>query len=664
MQSDEDTMDQKHDEPEFPLPPITRLPPELITHVFSFLTEREHQWAALMVCKSWFSVTVDTLWFRPNISKQDTLDKLLYTLDQDPDALTVDYSSLIRRLNLINVASTVNDDMVLRMTACSKLERLTLSGCSQLSDTSLIPLLERNKGILSVDMTNLDSVTDKSLVSLATNCPKLQGLYASGCKNLTDVAIDSLAHNCPSLKRMKLNGCNHITDDAIRNLIVRCPLLVEFDLTSCTNMLDETASMAFTHLSQLREYRVALNINITDQALLTLPPKVVYDKLRIIDFSGCPLVTDDGIAKLIAVAPRLRNVVLAKCYNISDRGLAHLAKLGRNLHYMHLGHCNNITNLGVSNLVKACNRIQYIDVACCNQLQDQAVRDIAQLPKLRRVGLVKCQNVTDVGIQAFTFRVGSENTLERIHLSYCSNISLNAITELVNACPRLTHLSLTGVPAFMRDDLLQFCRAPPPEFTQHQQQVFCVFSNTGVKRLRDHLNMLAEQTRLGAAAFNSQVLIGERNLMMGAAPLWPGVLPQDEDVVDIQRDFQEGWGAAMRNVLEDLDRRGGPANGGPGQEDQGVRQPPLNDPNVRNAIYEAELNLLRQITQQAGGAGNIGPVNGARLPPVGRIRMMMAHAQQMMMMHPEEAGAQQQGNQVEAAGPEENVDEDIAMDDA
>jgi len=75
----------------------------------------------------------------------------------------------------------------------------------------------------------------------------------------------------------------------------------------------------------------------------------------------------------------------------------------------------------------------------------------------------------------------------------------------LNSCPRLTHLSLTGVQAFLREDLEIFCRdAPPgepgpthlyrfladffPEFTEHQRAVFCVFSGQGVVGLRKYLN--------------------------------------------------------------------------------------------------------------------------------------------------------------------------------
>lgn len=59
----------------------------------------------------------------------------------------------------------------------------------------------------------------------------------------------------------------------------------------------------------------------------------------------------------------------------------------------------------------------------------------------------------------------------------------------MNQCQKLTHLSLTGVQAFItRDDLDPFCREAPPDFTDHQRQVFCVFSGQGVVGLRKYLN--------------------------------------------------------------------------------------------------------------------------------------------------------------------------------
>lgn len=74
---------------------------------------------------------------------------------------------------------------------------------------------------------------------------------------------------------------------------------------------------------------------------------------------------------------------------------------------------------------------------------------------------------------------------------------IQGIHVLLNNCPKLTHLSLTGVQAFLRDELLTYCREAPPEFNEHQRDVFCVFSGNGVSRLRDFLN---DQKAASAAA--------------------------------------------------------------------------------------------------------------------------------------------------------------------
>lgn len=54
--------------------------------------------------------------------------------------------------------------------------------------------------------------------------------------------------------------------------------------------------------------------------------------------------------------------------------------------------------------------------------------------------------------------------------------------------------------AFLRDELLAFCREAPPEFNEHQRDVFCVFSGTGVARLRDFLNEQKAHQAAAAAA--------------------------------------------------------------------------------------------------------------------------------------------------------------------
>jgi F-box and leucine-rich repeat protein GRR1 len=150
----------------------------------------------------------------------------------------------------------------------------------------------------------------------------------------------------------------------------------------------------------------------------------------------------------------------------------------------------SLTDRSICHLAQFCNRLRYIDLACCPQLTDLSVLELASnLPKLRRIGLVRVStvarkegmkmagsgilrktaltgtflwgqvtNLTDNAIYGLVSRYTS---LERIHLSYCENVSVPAVFWLLERLIRLTHLSLTGVPAFRKSELQAMCREPP-----------------------------------------------------------------------------------------------------------------------------------------------------------------------------------------------------------
>ena len=224
---------------------------------------------------------------------------------------------------------------------------------------------------------------------------------------------------------------------------------------------------------QLRELRLQHCHRITDQAFLRLPAEPRYEALRILDLTDCYELQDPGLHRIIEAAPKLRNLVLAKCRQITDLGVRSVTNLGKNLHYIHLGHCSRITDHGVINLITRCNRIRYIDLACCGNLTDESVSLLATLPKLKRIGLVKCQLITNKSLTALAqaaprqnssnmLERHSPNMLERLHLSYCTLLTVRGVRAMLMSCKRLTHLSLTGVTEFLEPEYLKYCREAPP----------------------------------------------------------------------------------------------------------------------------------------------------------------------------------------------------------
>ena len=102
-----------------------------------------------------------------------------------------------------------------------------------------------------------------------------------------------------------------------------------------------------------------------------------------------------------------------------------------------------------------------------------SVFELAALQKLRRIGLVRVNNLTDQAVYALTPR---RATLERLHLSFCNQISVFAINFMLQKLPKLNHLSLTGIDAFKNPEFQQFCRQPPSVSTFNRPPEFSLDS--------------------------------------------------------------------------------------------------------------------------------------------------------------------------------------------
>jgi F-box and leucine-rich repeat protein GRR1 len=488
----------------------------------------------IYVCKRWGYLALELLWHKPSFKSASSTSWLaFFTVIQSSHHHSYPYTSFIKRINLTPLSKQIHDIHIITLNACSRLERITLAGCSNLTNVGLCALINDNDGsigneLISIDLSDVNLITDQTILKVASCCPNLQGLNLCMSQEqqlITDISIIELSKQCKNLKRVsfyckslfivtetklityqqiKLNNCTKITEKSAINLAIHCPKLVEVDFMNC-DINDEAIHAIFNNCKDLRELRLSQSeitntTRITEYALTkaTIPPN--FTQLRMVDFTAITTVTDKSIEILVNSAPKIKSLVLNKCSRITDDGVLSICKLGRFLHYLHLGHCSNLTDKSVTKLAIICNRIRYLDMACCTEITDKSVIELsANLPKLKRIGLVKCSNITDISIGALTSHVKIANSLERIHLSYCTRLSVRSLSRLLNVCHKLNHLSLTNVPCFMRDDLQRFCRLPPKEFTELQRRSFCVYSGQGVQDLMHYLNSLYGTTAATSA---------------------------------------------------------------------------------------------------------------------------------------------------------------------
>ncbi|KAF9358852.1 SCF ubiquitin ligase complex subunit, partial [Mortierella sp. NVP85] len=534
--------------------PFPSIPSELILHILKFLTNPHDLRSAILVCKLWCYCGMDLLWSRPALLSLDLVHKMGETLSKDPSETVFPYASYIRRLNFSFLGKDLTDAQVVQFHNCTRLERLLLPACSKTTEEGLMQILLSGRGLYTLDLTEIPAVTDEVIGYVAQHCPKLHTLYLTGCSAITDDSVVKLAASCTSLKRIKLAQCQLLTDRSVLALAQHCPQLMEIDITNCNLMTNSAIQSVFQTLPQIRDINMTLLNSLTDQAFASIPlnplpsssSTIRYEQLRVLNLTSCTHITDETLTRLIPAAPRLRNLALTKCDRITDVGVSAIKLLGKHLHYLHLGHCSKLTDKSIKTLTQHCTRIRYLDLACCSKLTDEAVFAMAQLPKLRRIGLVKCSNITDDGIYAMLLSQIVPQTLERVHLSYCVHLSDAAVAALVKQCTKLTHLSVTGVPAFMSPKYQKFCRIPPSEFTPHQREVFCVFSGKGVRELRQFMqeNPVPSSTpstvqrsyRLMGSTVASMVAGGSHSATIGAhlglglgLGLAPGIGPRETE---------------------------------------------------------------------------------------------------------------------------------------
>ncbi|KAG8218649.1 hypothetical protein J3R82DRAFT_4314 [Butyriboletus roseoflavus] len=489
---------------------MSHLPPEVLIHILKHLHSQRDLYHALLVSRAWCECSVELLWHRPSFTRLSTLVKMMRVLTRADQTFT--YARFIRRLNFLFLGADLTDALFCRLAQCDRLERLTLVNCHAISDDALSRVLPCLPNLVAIDLTGVTKTSDTVIAGLAAASKRLQGINLSGCKNVSDVGVLALATNCPLLRRVKLSGLEHVTDAPVSALAKSCPLLLEIDLNNCKHITDISVRDLWTHSTHMREMRLSQCTELTDAAFPAplrndniprtnnpfpppkyseeLPPLVTskpLDHLRMLDLTSCSLITDDAVDGIISHASKIRNLVLSKCTQLTDRTVENVCLLGKHLHYLHLGHATNITDRSIKSLARCCTRLRYVDFANCTLLTDMSVFELASLPKLRRIGLVRVSNLTDEAVYALAER---HSTLERIHLSYCDQISVMAIHFLLQKLHKLTHLSLTGIPSFRKPELQQFCRQPPQEFNMSQRLAFCVYSGNGVSKLRSFLTDL------------------------------------------------------------------------------------------------------------------------------------------------------------------------------
>ncbi|XP_018566549.1 F-box/LRR-repeat protein 7-like [Anoplophora glabripennis] len=359
-----------------------RLPDELVTKIFSFLTSIDLSICA-QVCRRF-----DILAWTPSLWRVITLE-----------------------------GEVVSGDRAIR----GVLRQL----CGQ-GRTGACPSVER------VHVTNGAKLSDKSLLLLARRCPELTHLQLQGCSNITNHALSEVVTRCNNLQHLDVTGCVKISCINI-NAGPEPPRRLQLqylDLTDCVAVQDSGLRIIVQNCPQLAYLYLRRCVQITDAGLKFVPS--FCSGLRELSVSDCSNLTDFGLYELAKLGATLRYLSVAKCDQVSDAGLKVIARKCYKLRYLNARGCEAVSDDAITVLARSCTRLRALDIGKCD-VSDAGLRALAEsCPNLKKLSLRNCDLVTDRGVQCVAYYCRG---LQQLNIQDCQ-ISLEGYRAVKKYCKR------------------------------------------------------------------------------------------------------------------------------------------------------------------------------------------------------------------------------------
>ncbi|CAM9154994.1 unnamed protein product, partial [Choristocarpus tenellus] len=346
-------------------------------------------------------------------------------------------ASLCPRLVTVDLSHNPNvTDQVVDQLAkkCRQLESLYLQYCVYITDLGVQSLaVEVNHDSLtSLDLSGCTLISDHSMVALGQLCCKLRRLNLKSVSRVTDLGASSITRNCWELEYLCFEDMYNLVDSVF-----------VFDLvTDGRRAVDENM------LNKTREINLHDCHKLSDEAINHIMKRA--SQLHTLNLAGCSLLTDKACYFMVEdpVSGETRGQLLSSlnlsyCLNISDSGMEYLVKSLRKLHHVNLAGCIQLTDAGLLTLVSTCTVIKTLGLAQCKQLTDKAMCHLADFLWIEELDISYCSRLSDDGIEVLAMEfVG----LLSLSVKWCSHLTERTIDVLVRYCPHLRKLTLGSLP--------------------------------------------------------------------------------------------------------------------------------------------------------------------------------------------------------------------------
>ncbi|KAL7592604.1 hypothetical protein Lser_V15G32803 [Lactuca serriola] len=293
--------------------------------------------------------------------------------------------------------------------------------CSWLSEEQLTKTINKTDisklNVLQLDQCGRclpDYVLFTTLAHLKMS--ELTNLSLRGACRLSDAGLNVLLTSAPSLRSINLGCCSLLTSEGIINLADKLgSILKELYIDECFGL----------------------------DPIEILPALLKLQHLEVLSISRFETVNDSFIKQLVGVrGHNIKELILADCTKLTDKSLKAIAESCPGLCSIDLTNLCRLTDTAIGHLANGCRGIQTMKFGR-NVFSDEAVAAYIEAcgQSLKELSL---NHVDKVANHTALSLAKHARNLQSLDLSWCRNMTNEAVGLIVDSCLSLRTLKLFG----------------------------------------------------------------------------------------------------------------------------------------------------------------------------------------------------------------------------
>ena len=285
---------------------------------------------------------------------------------------------------------------------------------------------------------------------------KVTKINFSNCYWLSKDLVSKLGRLDPNLKKISLKNLD-LSNYIVENIIVHCKNLEELDISNCTGL----ASGLLEIISEKGQNLIDLNISnlnggMNDLELINIGYKL--QKLKKINISRNPTITDKGIKGLLCHGIKLISADFSACLSLTNIGIQTLFEYTADtLEDLYLNFLPKINDEGLSGLSN-CKILKNLEIMGSSASIGSIV---SGLSKLITANLSGCTKLNDNDVNSL---ISNNGNMKILRLSSCVLLTNNILENILEKPNNLMLLEINRTPNISEDKIKDIAEKKKPNF--------------------------------------------------------------------------------------------------------------------------------------------------------------------------------------------------------